>query len=155
MQRHEKERDVKLCNVAGFRVGIVASRFNREVTNALLREASKELAARGVKGANITLLRVNGSVEIPLALQLLAKKKRYHALVALGAIIKGETPHFEYVSKIVSEGILRVTLDYGMPVGFGILTTFNEFQAKKRVHVGADAVRAALELACHKKTVGR
>ena len=151
MQINENNSDVKLCNVSSFRVGIVAARFNREITDALLVSAEEELQANGVQKSNIKVVSVPGSVEIPSALQMLAERKDYDCLIALGAVIKGETPHFDYVCKIASEGVLRVMLDYKIPVGFGVITTLNVQQAKERIGSGKSAVRAALELACMKK----
>ena len=90
---------------------------------------------------------VPGAVEIPYMLDKLATSKKYDCLVALGVVIRGDTPHFDYICKMASHGILRVSLDYHMPIGFGLLTLANESQAKARIQVAASAVLAALELA--------
>jgi len=154
MQREHKE-EIPLCDVSGFRIGVVAARFNHEVTDKLLAGAREELLRKGVREENIRTVRVAGCAEIPSALQVLAEAKKYDALVALGAIIRGETPHFEYVAKIVSEGILRVSLDYKITVGFGILTTHTEEQAMARLGVAKHAALAPLEVACLKKEKSR
>lgn len=127
------------------------SRFNERLTLRLLQAARKELRACGIPDAHITVIEVPGAVEIPWALQMLAEEGRYDFLVALGAVIRGETAHFDYVLKIATEGILRVMLDYQVPVGFGVLTLFNISQAEQRITIAQDAVRAGLELALLKK----
>ena len=149
MQRNESHERFS-CDVSAFRVGVAAARFNATITAALLRSAEAELKRHRIKPQAITVLRVPGSIEIPLALKLLAETGKYEALLALGAVIRGETPHFDYVCRIASDGVLRVMLDYGVPVGFGILTTHTEEQARARFHAGAQAVRAALHMACLK-----
>ena len=145
------DKEFHIRNASRMRVGIVAARFNQAITGKLLAAAKEELNKFKVKEKNIAVLRVAGSIEIPFALQMLARTKKYDCLVALGAVIKGETPHFDYVCKIASEGVLRVMLDYHIPVGFGILTALHEGQAWARVKAAGHAVRAALELASLKK----
>jgi 6,7-dimethyl-8-ribityllumazine synthase len=132
-------------------VGIVRSRFNEALTLRLLETARRELHARGIADARITVIEVPGAVEIPWALQLLAEEGRYDFLVALGAVIRGKTAHFDYVVKIATEGIGRVTLDYRIPVGFGVLTLFDVSQAQERIGIAQSAARAGLELALIKK----
>lgn len=132
-------------DASSYRVGIVVAQFNGKITNALLESAKQKLADYHVPDENITIHRVAGSIEIPLMLQSLAKKENVDCLVALGTIIRGETPHFDYVAKIVSEGILRIMLDHSVPVGFGILTLENEAQAESRLGFGGHAVEAALQ----------
>lgn len=134
-------------DAASYKIGIVAAQFNREVTEKLVEQAIKLLRQYSVPEKSITVKKVSGSIEIPVVLQTLAQAKSYDCLIAVGAIIRGETAHFDYVAKIVSEGVLRVMLDYGMPVGFGVLTVDNPGQAMKRVHVGAEAAEAALHSA--------
>ena len=95
---------------------------------------------------NIRVVRVAGSVEIPFALHKMAQSNKYNFLVALGCVIKGETPHFDYVSKMAQEGVLEVMLEDSIPVGFGVLTVNDKKQAKERTHVGGEAALAALEL---------
>ncbi len=130
-----------------YRVGIVCAEFNADLTSQLLAHARTALKAYGVRDENVFVYRVPGSVEIPLLLQQAIRKHALNATVALGVIIRGETPHFDYVAKIVSEGVLRVALDESVPVGFGVLTCENHEQAEVRVHAGADAVAAALHSA--------
>lgn len=129
------------------KVGIVVARFNQGITGEILEQALDALHEYKVKDKNIKIISVPGSVEIPFALQKLAKTKKYDCLVALGAVIKGETDHYLYVCKMAQEGVLRVMLDYEIPVGFGVLTVNNLEQAKVRVEIGAAASAAALELA--------
>ena len=124
----------------------MASRFNGEVTEGLLRSAKAALKEYGVKEKNLTVVSVAGAVEIPFALQKLALTQRYDCLVALGCVIQGETPHFDYVCKMAQEGVLRVSQDFRLPIGFGVLTVFNLKQARSRFHVGGEAAEAALEL---------
>ena len=126
------------------RLGIVASRFNEEISGELLKRARAEAEKLGVEA---TVTRVPGALEIPAALQWLAQSGRYDALVALGAVIRGETYHFEVVSNESARGVMDVALDFGMPVANGILTTDDEAQAKARLDKGAEAVRVAVEMA--------
>lgn len=128
-------------------VGIVTARFNEEITDSLLASAMSKLYECKVEEKNIRSVRVAGAAEIPIALQKLARTKRYDCLIALGCIIRGETPHFDYVCKMVQEGILRVSLDEGLPVGFGIITVNTLDQAIARKTLGSDAAVAALECA--------
>ena len=129
------------------RVGIVVARFNDNITDELLKSALNILKECRVKEKNITIVSISGSAEIPFALMRLAKQKKFDCLVALGCIIRGETAHFDYVCKMAQEGILRVSLDTNVPVGYGVLTVGNLEQAQARFHLGAEAVLAALELA--------
>lgn len=140
------KKDKILFNANYLKVGIVVSRFNKEVTGELLGAGLAALKEYRVKKKNIKIIFVPGAMEIPYALQILAKTKKYDCLVALGCVIRGETPHFEYVCKAAQEGVLRVMLDFSIPIGFGVITVNNLKQAKTRFHVGAEAVVAALEL---------
>lgn len=142
-------------DAAHMKVGVVVSRFNGEITAQLLDAARQALRQYRVKEKNVTVVSVVGSVEIPYALQHLARSKQYHCLVALGCVIRGETAHFEYVCKMAQEGILRVMLDFHIPVGFGVLTVDTLPQAQARIHVGGEAVAAALELAILEAEKGR
>ncbi len=129
------------------KVSFVLSRFNAEITEQMLLNALEALDKSGVNPKNIKVVRVAGAVEIPLALHKLAKSKKFDFLVAISCIIRGDTPHFDYVCKMVQEGVLKVMLEDNIPVGFGVLTMNNIEQAKVRYHVGGEAVLAALELA--------
>ena len=126
------------------RLGIVASRFNEDICGKLLERARAE--AQKLK-AECTVLSVPGALEIPLALQWMAQSGRFDALVAVGAVIRGETHHFDIVANESARGVMDVMLDFGLPVANGILTTENEKQANARLDKGAEAVRVALEMA--------
>jgi 6,7-dimethyl-8-ribityllumazine synthase len=126
------------------RIGVVHSRFNEPICNALLETARVELARAGAEAEFVS---VAGALEIPLALQWLAQSGRFDALVALGAVIRGDTYHFEVVSNESARGIMDVALECGLPVANGVLTTDDEAQALARKDKGAEAVRVALEMA--------
>ena len=130
------------------RVGIVASRFNEEITGQLLERARAEARKLGVEAS---VVQVPGALEIPLALQWLAQSGRYDALVALGAVIRGDTYHFEIVANESARGVSEVALESGLPVANAILTTDTEAQAKARLDKGAEGVRVAVEMAKLKK----
>ncbi len=128
-------------------VGVVISRFNGGVTNQLLRRALEALTAAGVSNDGITILPVPGAFELPLAAMALAKTRRYACIVALGAIVRGETPHFDYVAAECASGLQLAGIETGVPVAFGVLTVDNVAQAEARIEKAADAVRSALEMA--------
>ena len=128
-------------------VGIVVARFNGELTGELLRRALDELERLGVGREAVTVIPVPGAFELPLAAMALAKTRRYSCIVALGAIIRGETPHFEYIASEAASGLQLAGLETGVPVAFGVLTTENEEQAKARLDKASEAVRTALEMA--------
>jgi 6,7-dimethyl-8-ribityllumazine synthase len=128
-------------------VGVVVARFNGELTNELLRRALQELERLGVGREAVTVIPVPGAFELPLAAMALAKTRRYSCIVALGAVIRGETPHFEYVASEAASGLQLAGLETGVPVAFGVLTTDDEEQARERLDKGAEAVRTALEMA--------
>jgi 6,7-dimethyl-8-ribityllumazine synthase len=132
----------------GLRIGIAVARFNRPVGEGLLAACTAELAKLGVRAADIQVASVPGALELPLVLQKLACTRRFDALVALGAVIRGETYHFEVVSNESAAGVMSVQLDTGVPVANGILTTDTDAQAEARVKdKGADCARAAVEMA--------
>jgi len=129
-------------------IGIVQARFNESITNALADACKAELAALGVEDKRIDHVRVPGALEVPLALQAMAEKERYDALIALGCIIRGETYHFELVANESGAGVSRVALDYQLPIANAILTTENLEQAVARqTDKGRDAARVAVEMA--------
>jgi len=133
---------------AGLRIGIVVSRFNPEVGEALLAACSAALKKHGVLASDIRVVTVPGALEAPLALQRMANTGRYDALIALGAVIRGETYHFEIVANESAGGITTVALDTGVPVANGILTTEDDDQAAARAsQKGADCAAAAIEMA--------
>jgi 6,7-dimethyl-8-ribityllumazine synthase len=134
------------------RFGIVASRFNDFITGHLIEGALDALKRHGVDEKGIDVVRVPGSFEIPLAAQALARSGRYDAVVCLGALIRGATPHFEYLAAEVTKGIAMVSLETGVPVSYGVLTCDTIEQAVERAgtkagNKGADAALAALEMA--------
>jgi 6,7-dimethyl-8-ribityllumazine synthase len=130
------------------RVGIVLSRFNGEIGEVLLQGALRGLNEAGVAESAIAVVTVPGALEAPLALQRMAQTGDYDALVALGAVIRGETYHFEIVANESAAGVASVQLEFGIPIGNGILTTDTDDQAKARADAkGHDATLAALEMA--------
>ena len=142
---HTAEKgDFELFDANHFRVGIVVARFNWDVCEKLLMSAQQMCTAYHIPHEHIDVVKVAGCIEIPLALQCLAETEKYDVLLVLGCVIRGETPHFDYVCKIASEGILRVMLDFSMPVGFGILTCNTLEHALERVDTGGEALRAAV-----------
>jgi 6,7-dimethyl-8-ribityllumazine synthase len=128
-------------------VGVVVSRFNGSVTTQLLDGALAELSAAGVRHEAITIMVVPGAFELPLAATALAKTRRFACIVALGCVIRGDTPHFDYVSSEAASGLQLAALETGVPVSFGVLTLDRVDQAEARVGKGAEAVRSALEMA--------
>jgi 6,7-dimethyl-8-ribityllumazine synthase len=132
----------------GLHVAIVLSRFNAPIGEGLLAGALRALKEAGVADADITLVSVPGALESSLALQRLAQSDDYDALVALGAVIRGETYHFEIVANESAAGLSSVALEFGIPIGNGILTCETEAQAKVRMDAkGFEAAQAALEMA--------
>ncbi|MDP3168927.1 MAG: 6,7-dimethyl-8-ribityllumazine synthase [Polaromonas sp.] len=129
-------------------VGIVQARFNESITNALAQACWQELLALGVEEKNIHHVKVPGALEIPSALQALAERDQYDALIALGCIIRGETYHFELVANESGASVSRLALDYQLPIANAILTVENVPQAEARqVDKGRDAARVAVEMA--------
>ena len=128
-------------------VGIVVSRFNGNVTSRLLDRALEELEVAGVRRDAITIMVVPGAFELPVAATALAKTRRFACIVALGCVIRGDTPHFEYVASEAASGLQLAALETGVPVSFGLLTLDRIEQAEPRVEKGAEAVRSALEMA--------
>ena len=128
-------------------VGIVVSRFNGEVTGQMLERALERLDELGVPRELVTVMPVPGAFELPLAAMALAKTRRFSCLVALGCIIRGETPHFDYVAGEAASGIQLAALETGVPVAFGVLTVDTAEQADARVEKAAEAVDTALEMA--------
>lgn len=132
-----------------YRVAIAVSLFNTEVTSELLNGAVKRLIELGVSKENILILEVPGAVEIPLVLSRVLRAQKFDAAIALGAVIRGETTHYDYVCQLVSNGTQKVSLDLDIPIIFGVLTTENLAQAFDRLggahgHKGVDAADAAI-----------
>ncbi len=145
---HQAERaEFEKFDASNYKVGIVVAQFNLDITNKLLDSAMTMLTDYGIPKRELEVFKVAGCVEVPLILQKLAASRSYDCLVALGAVIRGQTPHFDYVCKIVSEGVLEVMLKLEVPIGFGILTTNNHKQALARIDAGAGAVQADLRSA--------
>jgi 6,7-dimethyl-8-ribityllumazine synthase len=139
-------------NARGLRFGIVASRFNDFIVDRLLDAAVGTLLKHGVAAGDIEVVRVPGAFETPLAIKKLAASRRYNALIALGCVIRGGTPHFEYVAGEATRGIGQVSTSEQIPVGFGVLTVDTIEQAIERAgtkagNKGADAALAAIQMA--------
>lgn len=137
--------------VRGARFGIVLSRFNEFVGERLLHGAIDTLTRHGVERTQLEVVRVPGAFEMPLAAKTMAGSKRYDALIALGVVIRGETPHFEYVAGRCVAGLSQVSLEFNLPLGFGVLTVDSLEQAIERAgskagNKGADAAMAAIEM---------
>ena len=128
-------------------VAFVVARFNGEITSRMLEAALQEAETAGVAEDAITVMPVPGAFELPLAAMALAKTRRYACVVALGCVIRGETPHFDYVAGEAASGLQLAALETGVPVSFGVLTVESTEQAEARVDKGAEAVRTALEMA--------
>jgi 6,7-dimethyl-8-ribityllumazine synthase len=128
-------------------VGIVVSRFNGAVTSKLLEGALAELDVAGVSRNAVTVMPVPGAFELPIAAMALAKTRRYACIVALGCVIRGETPHFDFVAGEAASGLQLAALETGVPVAFGVLTLEEADQADDRLEKGAEAVRTGLEMA--------
>jgi len=138
----------KNLNGSGLRIGIVQSRFNTEVCEGLLGACRAQLAQQGVAEDDITLATVPGALEIPLALLCMAESEKFDALIALGAVIRGDTYHFEVVSNESARCVNEVQLACGVPVANAILTTDTDEQAIARMHIkGSEAALVAIEMA--------
>lgn len=143
MKEVEKNLDGK-----GMQIGVVLSRFNSDIGDGLLSACKSELLALGVASDDITIVTVPGALETPLILQHMALSEKFDALIALGAIIRGETYHFEVVSNESARGISEVQFNTGVPVANAVLTTEDDDQALARMHIkGAEAAQVAVEMA--------
>ena len=145
-----EDMNVGSVSAEKIRVGIVIATFNGDISNGLLEGCKKQLRFANVKNDNIFIYTVDGCVEIPIIAQKLAEKKIVDVIICLGSVIKGDTPHFDYVCKAVTDGVLRVSLDAKLPVIFGILTTLNYNQALERAsnddnNKGAEVTQTALK----------
>ena len=143
----------------GMRLAVVVSRFNQMLTERLLTGAQEALAKHGVDPESVDVVQVPGSFELPLAAKRLAETGRYQAVVCLGCVLRGETPHFDYVAGQAAAGIGRVGLDTGVPVAFGVVTADTLQQALDRAggrsgNKGFDAVVTAIEMANLMKEIG-
>jgi 6,7-dimethyl-8-ribityllumazine synthase len=137
---------------SGLRIAVVVARFNEFITSRLLEGARSTLVAHGVREDGVTVAWVPGSFEIPVTAKTLASSGTYDAVICLGCVIRGETPHFDYVAGQAASGIARASMDTGVPVIFGVLTTDNMDQAINRAggkmgNKGSEAAQAAIEMA--------
>lgn len=137
---------------------IIVSEYNTDITDKLLAGAQERLIERGIPATNITVIKVPGAVEIPLTALWLAKTGKYAAIICLGAVIRGETSHYDYVCEQVSQGCQQVMMQYELPVIFGVLTTENFIQAEERVggmhgHKGIEAADAAIQMVNLQETI--
>jgi len=140
------------ASAAGMHFAVVASRFNPEIVDRLIAGAMEALKGAGCEDRNIALIRIPGAFEIPLTVLRAAKSRRYEAIVAIGCVIRGETPHFDHICREASHGITLASLETGTPVGFGVLTVDTDEQAKARSGPGSsnkgfEAAMAAIEMA--------
>lgn len=149
----------ELRNAAGFRFGVVVATFNETITGRLLSSCLDGLTKQGLKDADIEVVRVPGAFEIPLVARTLANSGRLDAVICLGAVIRGDTPHFDFISAEASRGIGQAALDSGVPVIFGVLTTDTETQAIERAdpgtfNRGGEAAKSAIDMATVMRTLG-
>ncbi len=144
MQKAE-QADFNSFDASSWKIGIVVAQFNRQITDKLYQSAILRAQDYGLTEKNFTVIKVTGAIEIPLALQRLARTLNYQALLAIGCVIQGDTPHFDYVCKFVSEGILKVQLETDMPIGFGILTVNDLAQAEARAGLGGEHLDAVMQ----------
>jgi 6,7-dimethyl-8-ribityllumazine synthase len=135
-----------ISNKNYFNIAIIKSQFNSEVTNLLLDSALHYLKELGWPESLVTVVEVPGAVEIPLVAQRLAQSKNYESIVCLGAVIRGETSHYDYVCSQVSTGCQQVMLQYHLPVVFGVLTTENDEQALARASKGKESIQVAIDM---------
>ena len=139
-------------DATGLRFGIVVAKFNKFVTSKLLSSCVEGLTKQGVKADDIEVVRVPGAFELPLVARTMAKSSRFNAVICLGAVIRGDTPHFDYISAEVSRGIGQAALDADLPIIFGVLTTHTVAQAIERAgsakfNRGGEAAQSAIEIA--------
>ncbi len=151
MQRKKVAHTKKFPDASRLKVGIVCAAYNGGITRRLLQGAYAALARCKVKKANIRAIEVPGSFEIPFGCRMLLEEKWYDAIITLGCIVKGETDHDVYIATAVSHGIMKLSLHYGVPIGFGVLTVRNLAQAKARAtgdaNKGREAALAAVQVA--------
>jgi 6,7-dimethyl-8-ribityllumazine synthase len=149
-----------LASAAGFRFAIVVSRFNESITSALRDGAAAALREAGAADADVEEFRVPGAFELPQAARAAAETGRFDAIVCLGCVIRGETPHFEYISAAAAQGVMAAAGETGVPMAFGVLTTDTEAQARERSmpgeqNKGREAAAAAIDMALLFRKLGR
>ena len=140
----EGKKTLEVFDASNYSVGLVCAAFNAPLIDQMKASSLERLKEYGVKEENINIYTVAGSVEIPVTLQSLAQNKKHDCYVAIGAVVKGETDHYEHVCRLVSDGVMRVMLDNTVSIGFAVLTTQTQKLAEERVSIGGDAVAAAL-----------
>lgn len=150
--RHYEDTTGDGVSAQGMRIAVVVSRYNCVVTDALLEGAVKALLEIGARDEEITVVHVPGAFELPLALQTLFENEDYDCAIALGAVVRGDTPHFDFVAQGCTNGLMRVMLDAGIPIGFGVLTVNDQAQAEARcrpddTNKGREAALTAVEMA--------
>jgi 6,7-dimethyl-8-ribityllumazine synthase len=150
--RHQETGAAPLPGAAGYRFALIVSRFNEEITQALRDGARAALVEAGAATADVEAFQVPGAYELPQAARRVAETGRFDAVVCLGCVIRGETPHFEYISSAVAHGIMAAAGETGVPIAFGVLTTDTGAQAEARAKPGRDnkgweAAAAAIEMA--------
>ncbi|HXG54811.1 MAG TPA: 6,7-dimethyl-8-ribityllumazine synthase [Vicinamibacterales bacterium] len=158
--RTSQDSTAPLPSAAGFRFAIIVSRFNPQITESLRAAARASLVQAGVAAGDIEELSVPGAFELPQAARCAAETGRFDAIVTLGCVIRGETPHFEYVSSAAAQGLMAAAGDTGVPMAFGVLTTDTEAQAAERAgdnasNKGREAAAAAIEMAALFRQLGR
>lgn len=146
-----KQKKIKKNKTSSGRIAVIVSRFNEEVTGGLLKGAVGYLNENGLNEKSIDIIYVPGAFEIPLTARTLCINGKYCGIICLGAVIKGETAHFEYISNAVSNGLMSLNLEYNIPVSFGILTCYTDEQAQKRSaddehNKGREAAGAVLDM---------
>ncbi len=149
----------RVHRAAGWTFGIVAAKFNQSVTNKLLSSCLGSLTKQGVKDHHVEVVRVPGAFEIPLVAKTLAESGRFDAVICLGAVIRGDTPHFDYICAEVTRGIGQAGLDTGVPIVFGVLTTETVAQAVERADPskydrGGEAAKVAIEMVTVLRRIG-
>lgn len=152
MSRRRAASPLTTASGRGRRFAVVTARFNADITESLRSACAATLRAGGVTGGNLVEVYVPGTFELPWACQRLARTKKFDAVIALGCVIRGETPHDRYIAQATAQGLMRVSLDTGVPVLFGVLTPLNLRQARARsgrgaANKGAEVARAALDVA--------
>lgn len=148
MQRNESQK--KLIDGKKYKIGIAVSMFNSDMTLKMLEGAIELLRMSGVKEKNVTIIRVPGAFELPLACKKIAQTKKFDGIVAIGCVIRGETDHYQFIANETSRGIMNVMLEYSIPIGFGVITTNTLEQAITRSYgkgnKGKEAAQAVLEV---------
>lgn len=158
--RSASEATAILPSAAGFRFALVVSRFNESITSALREGAREALREAGSSGADVEELDVPGAFELPQAARAAAESGRFDAIVCLGCVIRGDTPHFEYIASATAQGVMAAAGETGVPMAFGVLTTDTEAQARERsvpgpANKGREAAVAAIEMAALFRRLGR